>query len=160
MRRFHTGLIGSNKSRDGFGAAANDRHFRDVEFDARHFDQLIDRRTGGEQGRQSVRLGLVVNIVSADDFAGARHVFDDEGWIAGYVARQMAHHQSSDDIAAAARSRSDDDTQSFALVERFGGENRRRDKKKRQYPKNRFWKDEHNKTTWHCHSEPQAKNLL
>jgi hypothetical protein len=34
----------------------------------------------------------------------------------------MAHHQSSDDIAATAGRRSDDDAESFALVERFGGE--------------------------------------
>jgi len=34
LARLHSGLIGSNEGSDGFGTAADDRHFQEIEFDA------------------------------------------------------------------------------------------------------------------------------
>ena len=137
-RRFHAGFVRSNESGDGFGAAADDRHFRDVELDAGQLDQLIDRCAGGKQRGKSVRLSFAIHVVRADDLAAAGHIFDDDRWVAGNMTRQMSHHQARDNVAAAAGRRSDDDAERFALVEGLRGESTGRNNEKNRYQKNRF----------------------
>ena len=78
-------------------------------------DQSADEMADGE----AVRLGDFVDVIGGDQTAGAGHVFDDEGRIAGNMLAQVARDGARVGVVAAAGGAADDDADRFAFVEWF-----------------------------------------
>ena len=65
---------------------------------------------------EAVRLGRFVNMVGGDHAAGARHVIDDERWIAGDMFPQMARQGARVNIEPPAGGKADDDPHRLTAI--------------------------------------------
>jgi len=73
-------------------------------------DELADGENLGQHADDgAVAWRQIVEIIGADDAAGARHVLNDDLGLAGQMDPKMARHQPSVEIVAAARFRGDDE---------------------------------------------------
>src|SRR6185503_8959374 len=91
-----------------------------VELNTGFAQNMLEDQTADEMANdEAIRFGDFVDVVGGDQTAGAGHVFDDEGRIAGNMLAQVARDGARVGVVTAPGGAADDDADRFTFVERF-----------------------------------------